>query len=68
MAVRRSDNGRLLKVDMYKLRYGDPLMYEIAERFTSFAQERGYDPVGLAVVGQARQVAGDVGRRGACRE
>ncbi|MEM7117976.1 MAG: aldo/keto reductase [Chloroflexota bacterium] len=46
---RRPDNGRLLKVDMYKLRYGDPIMYEIAERFTSFAQERGYDPVGLAV-------------------
>ena len=34
---------------MYKLRYGDPLMYEIAERFTQFAQENGYDPVGLAV-------------------
>jgi aryl-alcohol dehydrogenase-like predicted oxidoreductase len=34
---------------MYQARYGDELYYEVAERFTSFARERGLHPASLAV-------------------
>jgi len=46
---RRPDGGRAMQNKMYVLRYGDPVYYEIAERFTEHARERGVHPVSLAV-------------------
>lgn len=46
---KRPDSGRLVENKMYMTRYGDDLVYEVAENFTTFAQERGYDPAALAV-------------------
>jgi aryl-alcohol dehydrogenase-like predicted oxidoreductase len=34
---------------MYQTRYGAEVHYEVAEHFTQFAKENGYDPVPLAV-------------------
>ncbi len=45
----RPERGRLVENTMYMHRYGDPAYYEIAERFTAHAQERGVHPVSLAV-------------------
>lgn len=41
--------GRLVENQMYKIRYGEDWMYEVAQSFTDFARARGYDPVSLAV-------------------
>ena len=41
--------GRLVENNMYQIRYGESWVYEVAEKFTIFAQEHGVDPVGLAV-------------------
>ncbi|MGC9468566.1 MAG: aldo/keto reductase [Anaerolineae bacterium] len=46
---RRPEKGRLVSNEMYQARYGDEWVYQVAEDFTSFAKERGYDPVSLAV-------------------
>ena len=46
---RRPDSGRLVENTMYGTRYGETAYYEIADRFTAFARERGIDPVTLAV-------------------
>ncbi|MEJ5308222.1 MAG: aldo/keto reductase [Anaerolineae bacterium] len=46
---RRPESGRLIENTMYKARYGDEWVYQVAENFTAFAQERGYNPVALAV-------------------
>lgn len=43
------ESGRLIDNTVYKNRYGDAWLYEVAEKFTSFARERGYDPASLAV-------------------
>jgi aryl-alcohol dehydrogenase-like predicted oxidoreductase len=48
-ATRRPESGRLVENQMYARRYGDPAYYEIAERFTAHAQERGLHPASLAV-------------------
>jgi aryl-alcohol dehydrogenase-like predicted oxidoreductase len=48
-ATRRPESGRLVENQMYVKRYGDPAYYEIAERFTAHAQERGAHPATLAV-------------------
>ena len=48
-AQRRPKRGRLVEVEMYMRRYGDPVYYEIAERFTAHANERGVHPASLAV-------------------
>jgi aryl-alcohol dehydrogenase-like predicted oxidoreductase len=48
-AGRRPDSGRLLENRMYQVRYGDELYYDVAERFTGFARERGFHPASLAV-------------------
>lgn len=48
-AGRKPDSGRLLENKMYQVRYGDELYYDIAERFTGFASERGFHPASLAV-------------------
>jgi len=45
----RPDQGRLVDNSMYVRRYGDPAYYEIAERFTAHAKERGVHPATLAV-------------------
>ena len=41
--------GRLIENQMYQTRYGDALYYDVAERFSSFARERGLHPASLAV-------------------
>ncbi len=41
--------GRLVQNHMYSLRYGDDFYYEIAEKFTDYAREKGYAPATLAV-------------------
>lgn len=41
--------GRLVENPVYVRRYGNPQYYEIAENFTTYAQERGLNPVSLAV-------------------
>jgi aryl-alcohol dehydrogenase-like predicted oxidoreductase len=46
---REPDQGRLVENQMYQTRYGTDMNYRVAERFTAFAEERGYDPVALAV-------------------
>ena len=46
---RRPESGRLITNKIYATRYGDGLNYDVAERFTAFARERGYDPASLAV-------------------
>jgi aryl-alcohol dehydrogenase-like predicted oxidoreductase len=48
-ATRRPDAGRLLENQMYQTRYGDAFYYDVAERFTNFARERGLHPASLAV-------------------
>jgi aryl-alcohol dehydrogenase-like predicted oxidoreductase len=45
----RPETGRIVENEMYKIRYGEGWMYEVAERFTEFTRERGFDPVALAV-------------------
>ena len=45
----RPEAGRLVENDMYRTRYGAEMHYEVAERFTAFAAEHGFDPVSLAV-------------------
>jgi aryl-alcohol dehydrogenase-like predicted oxidoreductase len=45
---RKPDTGRLLDA-RYAKRYGDLSNYEVADRFTAFAHERGYAPTSLAV-------------------
>jgi aryl-alcohol dehydrogenase-like predicted oxidoreductase len=45
----RPASGRLVENEMYQTRYGDAGYYEVAERFTSFARERGLEPASLAV-------------------
>jgi aryl-alcohol dehydrogenase-like predicted oxidoreductase len=47
--ARRPESGRLVENEMYIRRYGLEEYYEIAERFTAHAQERGVHPVTLAV-------------------
>jgi len=48
-AARRPERGRLVENPLYMRRYGDPMYYEIAERFTAHAQERGVHPATLAI-------------------
>lgn len=45
----RPDAGRLVENAMYQKRYGDDEHYTVAERFTQYAQDRGYHPATLAV-------------------
>jgi len=48
-AERRPESGRLVENEMYVKRYRLQEYYEIAERFTAHAEERGVHPVSLAV-------------------
>jgi aryl-alcohol dehydrogenase-like predicted oxidoreductase len=45
----RPEEGRLVDNPMYERRYGLSVYYEIAERFTEHARERGVHPASLAV-------------------
>lgn len=42
-------DGRLVENKMYEKRYGEPLYFEIAERFASYAQSHSLHPATLAV-------------------
>ncbi|MGC9349774.1 MAG: aldo/keto reductase [Anaerolineae bacterium] len=46
---KRPESGRLVDSDMYQLRYGKNWVFRVAEDFTHFAKDRGYNPVSLAV-------------------
>jgi aryl-alcohol dehydrogenase-like predicted oxidoreductase len=46
---RRPDAGRLVQNQTYQTRYGAGWLYQVADAFTNFAQERGFNPVSLAV-------------------
>ncbi|PSQ75658.1 MAG: aldo/keto reductase [Bacteroidetes bacterium QH_7_62_13] len=46
---RAPEKGRLVENQMYQTRYGADVHYEVADRFTEFAREHGYNPVPLAV-------------------
>jgi aryl-alcohol dehydrogenase-like predicted oxidoreductase len=48
-ATARPETARLVKNPMYATRYGEPSNFEVAERFTQFAKERGLHPVSLAI-------------------
>jgi aryl-alcohol dehydrogenase-like predicted oxidoreductase len=48
-ARQRPEGGRLVDNKLYKERYGDPAYFEIAERFTRYAEEHGVHPATLAV-------------------
>jgi aryl-alcohol dehydrogenase-like predicted oxidoreductase len=41
--------GRLIENQAYSVRYGEPLYYEIAARFSDFASARGHHPAALGV-------------------
>lgn len=43
------EEGRLVKNDMYSVRYGDQWMLEAAAEFSSLAEDLGYAPAALAV-------------------
>lgn len=45
----KPDDGRLVKWPMYRTRYGADAYYDLAERFTAFANERGFEPSALAI-------------------
>jgi aryl-alcohol dehydrogenase-like predicted oxidoreductase len=46
---RRPESGRLMENTMYQARYGEEKYYEIADRFTQYADGRGIYPATLAV-------------------
>ena len=41
--------GRLKTNKMYEARYGDPWMFEVAEKYTAFCKEKGLHPVSTAI-------------------
>jgi aryl-alcohol dehydrogenase-like predicted oxidoreductase len=46
---RRPQQGRLVSNDMYASRYGEPSYYDVAARFTEYADAAGVHPATLAV-------------------
>jgi aryl-alcohol dehydrogenase-like predicted oxidoreductase len=56
-SARKPDKGRLLDNQMYVVRYGNPAVYDIAERFTALAAELGHHPATLAVAWAASHPA-----------
>ncbi len=46
---RRPESGRLTSSEQYQKRYREAGYYEVADRFTDFAREGGFDPAALAV-------------------
>jgi aryl-alcohol dehydrogenase-like predicted oxidoreductase len=47
--TQRPDGGRLKENPLYTARYGDPINFEIAERFTAYAAGHGVEPAALSV-------------------
>jgi len=47
--AKKPQRGRLVENKMYQTRYGDPVNFEIAERFTAHAKEHALPPATLAV-------------------
>jgi aryl-alcohol dehydrogenase-like predicted oxidoreductase len=47
--LKEGKEGRILKDKRYTLRYGEPVYYEIAERFVNYAKVHDVHPVTLAV-------------------
>ena len=47
--MQRPDQGRLVENSMYMKRYGNSTYYEVAERFNTYAAEKGLQPATLAV-------------------
>lgn len=45
----RPDSGRLIDNNNYVKRYGDDMYYDVAERFTQYAKDKGVHPATLAV-------------------
>ena len=45
----RPEKGRLVDNQMYQVRYAGDWVMDVADRFSRFAQERGFDPAALAV-------------------
>jgi aryl-alcohol dehydrogenase-like predicted oxidoreductase len=45
----KPETGRLMENQMYQKRYKEDWVYEVAENFTQFARQGGYDPAALAV-------------------
>jgi aryl-alcohol dehydrogenase-like predicted oxidoreductase len=45
----RPEAGRLVENEAYQIRYGEEMYYQVAERFTAHARERGVRPAALAV-------------------
>jgi aryl-alcohol dehydrogenase-like predicted oxidoreductase len=54
---RQAEQGRLTGDDMYRKRYSEQWMYDAAMKFTHFAADNGYHPVGLAVAWAAHHPA-----------
>ena len=46
--MKKPDHGRLTENPMYQKRYGQGWVYGVAEDFTQFATERGFEPAALA--------------------
>ncbi|WP_322791305.1 aldo/keto reductase [Bellilinea sp.] len=46
---KKPPSGRLVENKMYQTRYGDPLLYTLAERFSELARSHGFEPAPLAV-------------------
>jgi aryl-alcohol dehydrogenase-like predicted oxidoreductase len=46
---KRPGQGRIVQNAMYQKRFGDPAVYEVAERFAEHAKQRGVHPATLAV-------------------
>ena len=46
---KRPESGRLVENKMYQTRYGEEWLYDVAENFSNFAAENGFDPASLAV-------------------
>ncbi len=45
----KPEQGRLVDNKMYTKRYGEDVYFEVAEKFTAYAEEKGVHPVTLAV-------------------
>ncbi|TDF99204.1 aldo/keto reductase [Paenibacillus piri] len=46
---KKPEQGRLVETELYSKRYGEAMYYEVADRFTGYAAERGLHPATLAV-------------------
>ncbi len=53
----RPDTGRLITNQEYTKRYGEDWVFDVAERYTEFASDRGLHPVSLAVAWAAAHPA-----------